>query len=186
MWKKLLLPAAVLALTAPAVPATARPPLPDTTDGGFLKEAVAAANRHRAQHGVPPLALDPALTAYARKRAREISRGAPGQLSTEGADPRLGEDLFWSSAGTERAPAAGAAQAVETWYAEARSYDWRKPGFSAATGDFTQLVWKASDRLGAARVSGRAGGRTESYVVFAFAPPGNVDGAFRENVLPRK
>jgi hypothetical protein len=35
-------------------------------------------------------------------------------------------------------------------YKESQAYDFNAPGFSSATGHFTQVVWKASARLGCA------------------------------------
>lgn len=47
-----------------------------------------------------------------------------------------------------------------------------------ATGHFTQVVWKATKRLGC----GQAG----KFVVCNYYPAGNVQGQFRDNVAPAK
>ncbi|WP_433664086.1 CAP domain-containing protein [Nocardia sp. CA-128927] len=37
--------------------------------------------------------------------------------------------------------------AMESWMSEASAYDYNHPGFSSATGHFTQVVWKGSTQL---------------------------------------
>lgn len=38
--------------------------------------------------------------------------------------------------------------AVDAWYNEVASYSYSNPGWSGATGHFTQLVWKDTTRVG--------------------------------------
>jgi hypothetical protein len=40
------------------------------------------------------------------------------------------------------------AQATTGWYNEVSKYNYRNPGFSMATGHFTQLVWKNTKSIG--------------------------------------
>jgi hypothetical protein len=37
---------------------------------------------------------------------------------------------------------------TQNWYDEVSSFDFSNPGFSMETGHFTQLVWKASRKVG--------------------------------------
>jgi hypothetical protein len=48
-------------------------------------------------------------------------------------------------------------QAVQMWYDEISLYNFSRPGFSAATGHFTQIVWATSTQLGCAQVVGCGG-----------------------------
>ena len=67
--------------------------------------------------------------------------------------------------------------ATKIWYDEVKDYNFDKPGFSGATGHFTQVVWKATTKAG----FGVAG----NYVVGRYSPAGNFtnEGMFEENVL---
>ena len=66
------------------------------------------------------------------------------------------------------------------WYAEDAQYSYSDPVFSAETGHFTQLVWKASTQIGFGASLSSSG---EWIVVAEFDPPGNVQGQFADNVL---
>jgi hypothetical protein len=66
--------------------------------------------------------------------------------------------------------------AITLWYAEAAAY---APGEHHAL-HFTQLIWIATRRVGAAAVASASG---RGYVVMMFDPPGNVIGAFDTNVV---
>ncbi len=50
------------------------------------------------------------------------------------------------------------------------------------TGHFTQVVWKASDKLGAGIAF--TSDRSQVYVVAQYTPSGNFGGQFQENVSP--
>ncbi|MFJ6216892.1 CAP domain-containing protein [Streptomyces sp. NPDC092296] len=174
--------AAALACLA-AAPAPARPALPDTTTKSFLDEALKEANAVRAKHHAPPLVLDKQLNTEAAARAQDISRWeALSGTGTSGPRPGTAENFYWGGSST---PAVrGAADAVASWAAEGKSYDFKHPGATAGTGRFTQLVWKATTRVGAARTSGKGAQWYETYVVFVFRSPGNVAGQYAQNVLP--
>ena len=71
------------------------------------------------------------------------------------------------------------------WYDEIKDYDFNKPGFSMATGHFTQVVWKSSSALGCGIAMGAKNGVNWVYGVGQYTPPGNVIDNFSENVLPK-
>ena len=68
--------------------------------------------------------------------------------------------------------------ASDIWYEEVSKYDYNKPGLSANTAHFTQVVWKDTEKIGC----GVAGGK---YVVCRYYPSGNYKGRFENNVLPK-
>ena len=72
---------------------------------------------------------------------------------------------------------------VDLFYAEIKYYNYNAPGFSLATGHFTQVVWKSSKSIGVG--TAKRGGTT--FVVVNYYPPGNYKGQFSANVpRPRR
>lgn len=136
-------------------------------------------NQYRVKHGSPALVLDNTLISAAEKCAqyyaqkRAIDHSCPYKNGA-------GENL---SGGTGTwTPNQFASMATKMWYDEVKSYDYNKPGFSMATGHFTQVVWKSSTKLGFAIVT--INGYTAAVALYS--PPGNVQGQFPQNVLPPK
>ncbi|WP_017626887.1 CAP family protein [Nocardiopsis chromatogenes] len=163
-----------------------RPAFPDSTDDVFLGEALEAANAHRERHGAPPLEPDGELNAYALERAREFSEYEGLDEGHRGREPGRGETVYYS-ASTDPEAEPGGGDAVDHWYAANEDYDYGDPGFSPETGPFTQLVWRATTEVGAARVSEPVSEQDtwrEHYVVLVYSPPGNMRGEYEENVLP--
>lgn len=73
-----------------------------------------------------------------------------------------------------------AESAVTGWYKEEKHYDYNNPGsHPEKNGHFTQVVWKASRKLGfgVAKVNGY------SVAVAVYSPAGNLVGDYSENVL---
>lgn len=87
---------------------------------------------------------------------------------------KYGENLFWISAGSLNGTLAS-----KVFYGEIKNYNFDKAEFSHDTGHFTQLVWRDSQRLGIGVAKSSSGG---TFVVANYDPPGNVVGAFMENV----
>jgi len=157
-----------------------RTAFPDNSTSAFRSEALDVANAYRAKHHAPPLVLDAALNAYAASRA--ASRSEQERLNAGHDDLRegTGENIFWG-AGSD--PASGK-DAVDSWYEEIGKYDFDHPQFGSDTGHFTQLVWKGTIKVGIGRASVQGSEYVETYIVFVFEAPGNMEGAFPANVLP--
>jgi uncharacterized protein YkwD len=133
---------------------------------------VEAHNRARAKHCAPPLGWSPKLAASAQRWANTLrARGCMlGHSSGE-----YGENLAAGTVGTM-----DAASVVDLWCEEAKHYSFRGGGFSTKTGHFTQVVWRGTKQVGCGR--SRCGGI--DIWVCEYDPPGNVEGRYRENVLP--
>src|SRR5207302_48623 len=128
-----------------------------------------AHNRVRARHCAPPLAWSAKLAASAQKWADNL--GARGCGLQHSGGPH-GENLAAGSEGF-----LDAAAVVGMWYDEGRHY---RGGFSMKTGHFSQVVWRSTKQLGC----GRARCPGLEVWVCQYDPPGNVEGQYRENVLP--
>ena len=66
------------------------------------------------------------------------------------------------------------------WYGEVKQYAFPDGGFSMETGHFTQVVWRGTTQLGC----GVSTCRGMDIWVCEYDPPGNVQGQYRQNVLP--
>jgi hypothetical protein len=67
---------------------------------------------------------------------------------------------------------------LSAWAGEEAQYNYANPGFSEATGHFTQQVWVGTSTIGCGVAS--CGGFP--LYVCEYSPPGNVLGEFADNV----
>ncbi|KAI8641479.1 CAP domain-containing protein [Parasitella parasitica] len=131
-------------------------------------------NAFRADHGAPALAWSQELADFAYDWASKCSI-AHSQANY--GENIAGRTKDWT-------------QTVKAWYSEVSNYDYSKPGFSANSGHFTQVVWKNTKTVGcgAAYCDNIKG----VYYVCEYLPRGNViyggsDSAvfFRTNVTTK-
>lgn len=152
-----------------AAPASGKAKAPEGEMGVILERH----NQLREKHCAPAMTWSDEVARVAQKWADGLGRRC--QLEHSGSDT-YGENL---AAGSEELM--DAAHVADMWYAEVEKYDFKKGGFSMQTGHFTQLVWKESTRLGCG-VSACKGLR---IWVCNYDPPGNVQGEYHQNVLPK-
>lgn len=150
----------------------------------FHSSTLSQHNTYRAVHHAPALAADNSLESSAQDWANQLaSTGAFEHSDVSG----VGENLYVSYT-TQPSVAADtlATSAVRAWYEEVKDYNYADPGFSSATGHFTQVVWQGSTQLGCGAAQGAKtiNGRRYNafYVVCHYAAPGNVLGQFSDNV----
>ncbi|WP_226966909.1 pathogenesis-related family 1 protein [Streptomyces phaeolivaceus] len=140
--------------TAPVMRPVRKPEI-----SGFLT----VVNKARADVGVPPLVWDESVAEHARSWARV--RVADCELVHS--NSRYGENLAKGSN-----PRYSLADAARLWLDEKPDYD--RPANACVNGreclHYTQLVWRSSTRVGAAKA--RCGDGW-TYVVANFDPPGN-------------
>uniref|UniRef100_A0A0N5BJ78 SCP domain-containing protein n=2 Tax=Strongyloides papillosus TaxID=174720 RepID=A0A0N5BJ78_STREA len=138
----------------------------------ILKES----NELRAAHGAQPLTVDPAIEkkaqAYAEHLANKVGHMVHDPTNQQS---KQGENLSQTSPNLAHISA-------KIWYDEVKDYNFNNQGFGHSTGHFTQLVWKGSSKVGC----GVAASSIGVFTVCKYSPPGNVMGAFKENVSPRK
>jgi len=71
---------------------------------------------------------------------------------------------------------------VDKWYESEKKYNYQNPNYSSKTGDFTQIVWKNTKKIGC----GYACNGKKCYGICTYYPPGNSEGEFSSNVFPKK
>lgn len=143
----------------------------------FKSLALHSHNKYRAMHKAPPLTLNKNLCKFAEEWAKNLaSRGVMQHRSNN----KYGENIYYKW-GTGNIQVSGS-DAVDSWYSEITDYRFNSPGFASGTGHFTQVVWKGSTELG---VGMAKNSKNQIYVVANYNPPGNFQGDFKQNVLPK-
>jgi uncharacterized protein YkwD len=161
-------PQPVSAPPPPSAPAATGQPV-----DSVAKRFVDAHNRVRAQHCAAPLSWSPKLAAAAQTWADSLR--AHGCTFGHSGGP-YGENL---AAGTQGALDPEATVAM--WYDEGKQYRFPEGGFSMQTGHFTQVVWRGTSQVGC----GHSSCNNNDIWVCEYDPPGNWDGEYRTNVLPK-
>ena len=133
---------------------------------------LAAHNRYRKLHGVPPVVWSEKVAASARAYAETCPSGHSGS--------GYGENLAWAS--YDMSPSG----VVKMWYDEESLYDYTNPGVTSGAGHFTQIIWKGTTKIGCASVTGCGSSHSlrENTWVCQYDPPGNYLRQFPENVYP--
>jgi hypothetical protein len=139
-------------------------------------EMLAAHNAVRADVDVPPVTWDDRLAEDAQDYAAYMADTGRYQHSTfpRGRDPAgEGENMFRGTEGGY-----SIADMIEFWVAERRYFiDGAMPDISNSgrwqdAGHYSQMVWRATTRIGC----GVATGRGYDYLVCRYSSPGNVMG----------
>ncbi|KAL9981258.1 hypothetical protein ACROYT_G009935 [Oculina patagonica] len=147
-----------------------------------INECLKAHNTKRALHGAKPLTWDSSLARKAQAWALKLAtKGVMEHAPWSGA----GENLYTSSSIGDTADTCK--DAVLAWYSEESDYPFWKPPNSifdtkAQIGHFTQVVWKSTKKLGVGIASVKRGFWTTTYIVARYAPPGNYEGRFKQQV----
>jgi pathogenesis-related protein 1 len=130
---------------------------------------VAAHNALRAEVGVGPLVWDAALATFAQNHVKTLIPTCA--LAHSGGPP--GENLAsWTGN-------AGPANAVALWAAEKSKYAGAGGAYTGpadGAGHYTQVIWKATTKVGCARATCTQNGMSWSLVSCNYDPRGNVMG----------
>lgn len=140
----------------------------------FSRDILKAHNNYRKKHGAPPLSWSAPAAKKAQQWANHLA--SIGRMQ-HGNHEGMGQNIAYMSGATLTPE-----HACEMWYNEINQYNFNRPGFSSATGHFTQLVWASTNEVGV----GRAIKGQTTFVVANYTPPGNVRGKFEENVKRSK
>ncbi|KAG0280831.1 hypothetical protein BGZ95_008503 [Linnemannia exigua] len=125
-------------------------------------------NKHRARHGAAPLTWN--------AQAAQFGNNWIQQCQFKHSGGKYGENL---AAGYKDFKTG-----IDAWYNEVSKYNYNNPGFSMATGHFTQVVWKATKSVGCAKKF--CPGSNWTIYICNYDPPGNYQGRFPQNVSPAK
>ncbi len=169
----LAMPAAALALPLRGVLPWNGQPQP--RGEALLRQAMLQGhNAARRNYGAAPLAWDEGLARNAAAYAARLARSGRFEHDRQaGRRPRQGENLFM---GTRGAYSYG--DMVRLWVDERRYFrPGRFPNVSTSgsvwhVGQYTQIIWPASHRVGCAV----AANRVNDYLVCRYSPAGNVVG----------
>ncbi|KAL5228512.1 hypothetical protein ABZP36_016777 [Zizania latifolia] len=134
------------------------------------KDYVDLHNAARAAVGVGPVTWDSSVQAFAENYARQ--RMGDCRLIHSTNRNNLGENLFWGSAGKSWT----AADAVQSWVGEKNDYNYATNSCSQGKvcGHYTQVVWRASTRIGCARVV--CNNNLGVFITCNYKPAGNIIG----------
>ena len=170
---------------------------------GELLNVCTEHNVERAKHGVPNLTWDATLAANAAAwvkgcHTQKDDKGneffchqhKPTADNSFGcgndANYKYGENLSWSSP----PPGRTGAKVVDDWYCEIEVYDFNNPTFgnggvtrgcsgadnpNKVVGHFTQVVWKATTKLGCAQNTCSISGTQHVLWACEYDPPGNFN-----------
>lgn len=157
--------------------------IPEDKTSGLVRTAVKAHNEKRALHGCPPLGYSEALSKPAKEWADSLLRRGAFEHSPGNA---YGENIYMRGGSQPVTDETAVQSAVDQWYAEIRDFKlfnmeptMQELMAGKPTGHFTQLIWKGSKAMGMGLAKGD---QNRVIVVVNYAPPGNIVGAFKENV----
>ncbi|KAK8752585.1 hypothetical protein OTU49_006400, partial [Cherax quadricarinatus] len=175
-----------IASLRPVVAPRVAEPEPCWGDSEFIRSCLRAHNIYRARHSAAPLRLSSELCRQAQAWVNHLAH--TGTFRHRG-QPGLGENLFCRNTAlilrgrTSVMPDIAGEEVAAYWYSSVRQYKFNKPQnvLQASQGPFTQMVWQESQEFGVGRARSRSG---KIIVVAHYTPAGNIEHAFKENVLP--
>ena len=140
----------------------------------YKNEILLQINKYRKIHGAKPLTIDTKIDKIAQKFAITLSKKGELDYSYnqyKGQD--LGESVY--KAKHYLAPM----KLAKIFYDEKSEYNFKDK--NPEPSNFTQMIWKNSESLGFGMKKDDKG---SFYYVLNYYPTGNVDGQFKNNVLP--
>ena len=159
-------------------------PAPDTTSPTgnpeleqFRQSILIKHNYYRGLHQVGNLQRDSTLEAIAQKTADEMIKKDNFIFSSDKYNgKKIGQNLFyyWGSFTGEKI--------ADIWYESESKYNYSNPTYSSDYGDFTQVVWKNTQKIGC----GYACNENQCYGICVYYPAGNYNNQFATNVFPKK
>lgn len=145
---------------------------PYVNQQAWINDMLTLHNNYRALHGAPPVTWNQDLANAALTNAQQYTWAHT-------ANNPYGENI---ATGTYTDPD----YYGFLWYDEQKLYNYNNPGYSDATGHFTQLVWASTTQIGCAMVNQVNNQGYPYSMTCEYAPPGNIvnAGYFAANVKP--
>ena len=139
--------------------------------------ALSAIKRHnilRACHNAQPLMFNCEILKIAQDYSQFLGDKVQGlsHSSNRFHGEWMGENLAYTYGQT-----ISGETPTNMWYNEVKNYNFKKPGFSANTGHFTQVVWKASKEFGIGLYCSGA-----CYMTGNYYPGGNYNNMYSTQV----
>ena len=161
---------------APVTDAPVEPADGDSDLEKFRKTILNKHNYYRGLHQVGSLQRDATLETIAQNAAEHMVEIDNFYFTTEKYNGKsIGQNLFWywgSFTGDKIA---------DMWYESESKYDYSNPVYNSKYGDFTQVVWKNTQKIGC----GYACSGRECYGLCTYYPAGNYLNQFAANVFPK-
>lgn len=138
----------------------------------WIDDMLAVTNKYRALHGAPAVTWNSDLANAAHTNAAQYTWAHT-------TNNPYGENI---ATGTYTDPD----YYVYLWYNEGTLYDYSNPGYSEATGHFTQLVWASTTQIGCSMVNANNNLGYPYSMTCEYSPAGNIinAGYFAANVKP--
>ncbi|KRZ25812.1 Golgi-associated plant pathogenesis-related protein 1 [Trichinella pseudospiralis] len=149
-------------------------------DIAFQREFLEVHNKVRARHGCPPLSWSQRLADEATAWADKLL--AKGRILYRD-EQDIGENIVLMTIKRSTRLPTGT-EVTEKWASQVEKYDFKNPGWSEGSHNFTQMIWKASTEVGCARRWSAS--NQQAAVVAFYYPVGNANStqSFRDNVPP--
>ncbi len=152
------------------------------TAGEVDREAIVTAhNKWRAEVGVGKLSYSRDLEVSAQAWADALKKTNRCQMRHSSPEGKYGENLFWASAvkwsdGRRELQKVSSDRPVDAWATEKANYDYASNSCEAGKvcGHYTQVVWKASTKVGCAYAV--CEDSHDQVWVCQYQPAGNVIG----------
>lgn len=143
----------------------------------FRKNCLDAHNEKRSLHNSDTLEEDLELTEFAQTWANNLA-DTDTLVHSSGVfkGKQLGENIAKGSAVLDDP----ARLICGKWYEEKDNYDFSTPGSQSNTKNFTQMIWKNTQKVGFGLAYSKSG---NTYVVVNYYPAGNVSDKYEDNVL---
>ena len=145
----------------------------------FLEELLNNNNEYREKHGAPLLLLNPSLTTKANEYANLMAeKNSVMNKEIEYMGEKCGKNIF-----IKKGENCDWKIICDEWYKEIKEYNFidMKKNNKEKCKNFTQLIWKETKEVGFGWAHSKSG---NLYIVGVYYPCGNIEGEYKENVLP--